>query len=323
MKRFGLLIAALLGLGAVLQAQSIDQYLQLRKKHGISQAVGIPALETLLGTRIMELQVTVKGTVATNRSSTLYVERTDGRPLTIDAKFVPEWLVGNSVKARLLVHASRPKDGSELEASLIAAASEHSVARIDAAHQKALAAERAKQASKESRSKSPNAKDWNLPTSEVIAHYASFIKGRNKRLSDREAWDIARGIVGFSVRYGVDARLIMAMVMVESGFNPSATSHAGAQGLGQLMPGTARGMGITNSYDTMQNLYGTVRVVRGHMERFQKQVGDSFRSLVLALAAYNAGSGAVRRHAGLPPYQETQNYIRKVVSLYNAFVGSR
>ena len=88
------------------------------------------------------------------------------------------------------------------------------------------------------------------------------------------------------------------------------------------MPGTARGLGITDAYDTFQNLWGTVRVIRGHIDRYGRQVGhNTYDALVLALAAYNAGSGNVRRHGGVPPFRETQNYIQRVIGLYRALVG--
>ena len=164
---------------------------------------------------------------------------------------------------------------------------------------------------------------WALPASEVTPYYASFIKGRNPRLSDAEAWRIAQGIVGFSIRYGVDARLIMAMVMVESGFNPSARSGAGAMGLGQLMPGTAQGMGVGNPYDSIDNLNGTVHLVRGHLVKYRRQTGNDFGALVLTLAAYNAGSGAVHKYRGIPPFAETQRYVRTVSALYFKFCGRR
>ncbi|MER3465739.1 MAG: hypothetical protein C4340_00490, partial [Armatimonadota bacterium] len=108
------------------------------------------------------------------------------------------------------------------------------------------------------------------------------------------------------------------------GFNPSATSYKGAMGLGQLMPGTARGLGVRNAYDTYENLYGTVRLVRGHLDKYASvgPNGQKYADLVLALAAYNAGSGAVKRHGGVPPYRETQNYIRKVIDWYKRLCGS-
>jgi soluble lytic murein transglycosylase-like protein len=248
------------------------------------------------------------------------VERTDGQSLIIEAKKIPEWLNGNEVAVRLLVQASRASESSDLNAKLIGVASEYSIAPLEVQKPtpKPTAKKPRAQGVKASRSK-----QWNLPASEVLPIYSAFIQKRNKRLSTAEADRIAQSIIGFSLKYGVDARLIMAMVMVESGFNPNATSRAGAMGLGQLMPGTARGMGVSNAYDSVDNLYGTVRLVRGHLNKYKKQTGDDFQSLVLALAAYNAGGGAVKKHGGVPPYRETQNYVVKVIGLYRQFAGGR
>jgi soluble lytic murein transglycosylase-like protein len=143
----------------------------------------------------------------------------------------------------------------------------------------------------------------------ILDAYQRAIAYFNRRLDERQRVTIAKYIIDFSRRIGVDARLVMAVVAVESNFNPQATSHAGAMGLGQLMPATARGMGVGNAYDAKENLWAAIRIVRGHLERND---GD----LALALACYNAGPGAVRRHGGVPPYRETQNYIRKVTAVY-------
>lgn len=93
-------------------------------------------------------------------------------------------------------------------------------------------------------------------------------------------------------------------------------------GLGQLMPETARSLGVSNAYDVTQNLYGTIRYISGHIDNYRTKSGDDFDSIVLALAAYNAGPGAVRRHGGVPPYRETQNYVRKVMAIYNQLCGN-
>lgn len=110
---------------------------------------------------------------------------------------------------------------------------------------------------------------------------------------------------------GVDAALVAAVARAESGFNPAAGSPAGAQGLMQLMPGTARGLGVTDPFDAAQSANGGAKYLRAQLDRF----GDP----TLALAAYNAGPGAVTKYGGVPPYQETQTYVQRVLGYYEAF----
>lgn len=109
--------------------------------------------------------------------------------------------------------------------------------------------------------------------------------------------------------FGLEADLLTALVWVESRYCPGAVSPKGAVGLGQLMPATARELGV-DPRDPQANLYGAALYLRWKWEEF----GD-WR---LALAAYNAGSGAVRRHGGVPPYPETQGYVRRVLEVYFA-----
>lgn len=106
-------------------------------------------------------------------------------------------------------------------------------------------------------------------------------------------------------KHGVDADLIHAVVRAESGYNPTSRSSAGAMGLMQLMPGTARSLGVRDAFDPAQNIDGGVRYLRQQL--------DKFGEVDLALAAYNAGPGAVQRHHGMPPYRETQAYVRRVL----------
>ena len=109
-----------------------------------------------------------------------------------------------------------------------------------------------------------------------------------------------------AARNGVDPALLKGLIRAESNFDPNAGSPAGAQGLTQLMPATAASLGVSDPYDPVQSLDGGARYLRQMLDRFG---GDPAK----ALAAYNAGPGAVTRFGGVPPYRETQNYVRNIL----------
>jgi len=108
-------------------------------------------------------------------------------------------------------------------------------------------------------------------------------------------------------KYGIDPAVLKGLIKQESGFNPNAGSSAGAQGLTQLMPGTASAMGVTDLHDPAQSIDGGAHYLKMQLDRFG---GDYSK----ALAAYNAGPGAVQRYGGVPPYSETQNYVKNVLA---------
>lgn len=122
-------------------------------------------------------------------------------------------------------------------------------------------------------------------------------------------WELAAKAERIAEEGNLDARLVKALIQVESGFNPRAVSRRGALGLMQLMPSTASRLGVRNPFDPEENLRGGVRELRRLIDRY---AGD----IVLALAAYNAGEGAVARYGGVPPYPETRGYIDRILTIY-------
>jgi soluble lytic murein transglycosylase-like protein len=112
-----------------------------------------------------------------------------------------------------------------------------------------------------------------------------------------------------STTWQVDPSLVKAIIANESGFDANATSKVGAQGLMQLMPATAQAVGVRNPYDPAQNVAGGTRYLKGLLDRFNGDVR-------LAVAAYNAGPGAVEKYGDVPPYAETQAYVQNVLGSY-------
>ncbi|MDD3594050.1 MAG: lytic transglycosylase domain-containing protein [Candidatus Gastranaerophilales bacterium] len=121
--------------------------------------------------------------------------------------------------------------------------------------------------------------------------------------------DIAQMVQKAASSAGIDPKLIMSVIKQESGFNPNAISKAGAQGLMQLMPATAKSLGVTNAFNPQENIEGGVKYLKGLLDRFN---GNK----ILALAAYNAGPNAVTKYNGIPPYAETQNYVKSILKNY-------
>ena len=117
-----------------------------------------------------------------------------------------------------------------------------------------------------------------------------------------------------AAKYGLDSDLLRAVVRVESDYDPLTVSSAGAMGLMQLMPETAKSLGVKNPFDPLDNLDGGARYLKSMIERY----GGNIK---LALAAYNAGPGAVDRHGGVPPYEETTSYLKKINRLLGGLMG--
>lgn len=137
---------------------------------------------------------------------------------------------------------------------------------------------------------------------------SSAVPMKNTSIGDDSYRDI---ISQAANKYNLPDKLISAVIKQESNFNNGVVSHAGAQGLMQLMPGTAKFLGVKDSFDPVQNVMGGAKYLRQMLNQFGGNIE-------LALAAYNAGPGNVKKHDGIPPFKETQQYVKKVLGYFNA-----
>ncbi|MFQ3611895.1 MAG: lytic transglycosylase domain-containing protein [Fimbriimonadales bacterium] len=343
-----LLTVGLALLSLTTYAQELEDYLKVRQQHKVRTLTPIAGLEIAVGKRVLEVEGVTRGSVSVGESQSVLLEIEPMRSLIVNIPSGYGWLTRGQVRVRALVRVERESDLVTPTYTLLSAVhatvfhkweaqERERLARAEASRQQAKAKSAPPRGTTSSRGTTnarsntgrppiPTINDWQTYAQNLHLYYPYYynaIRHFNPRLSHEMADTIAWSILRFSAHYGVDPRLIMAIVLVESGFNPNATSRKGAAGLGQLMPGTARGLGVADPYDPVQNLAGTVRLVRGHLENYLRKTGnpDSWEHLILALAAYNAGSGAVRKHGGVPPYRETQNYVKRVVQLYKQFCG--
>lgn len=142
---------------------------------------------------------------------------------------------------------------------------------------------------------------------EVVLQFERIVVPTEFTAPPKTSEDIESIVHHYATLYNLDAGLVFAVIRQESNFNPLAVSHAGASGLMQLMPGTALEMGVTDIFDPAQNIAGGTQYLAKMLELFN---GD----LTLALAGYNAGPGNVKKYRGVPPFKETQDYIRRVLA---------
>jgi soluble lytic murein transglycosylase-like protein len=156
-------------------------------------------------------------------------------------------------------------------------------------------------------------------SAQAMSAYESAIRYFNPGIDDSDARRIVSAIITDAYQEGVDPRLVVAIIATESSFDKTARSSAGAMGLGQLMPATAADVDVSNADDIDQNVRGTVLTLKGNLEHYAAL--DPQHKFVYAIAAYNAGTGAVDEYHGVPPYDETIRYVWKVVVLWRRLCG--
>jgi soluble lytic murein transglycosylase-like protein len=170
-----------------------------------------------------------------------------------------------------------------------------------------------------SRPASAAALEHKASSEQAVKAYVAAIRYFNPGIDEDEARHIVVAIARESLAKRVDPRLIVAIVATESSFDRTARSSAGAMGLGQLMPATAADDRVTNANDIDQNIRGTVLTLKGNLQHYSRL--DQQHQYVYAIAAYNAGTGAVDEYGGVPPYDETIHYVWKVVALWRRLWG--
>lgn len=323
-------ILALLLLLTLTQSASADglsDYVLLRAKNHARTPASFSELNAARDGATFELAGRVTGT-ASGQAGSMFMMTCPQFAVNVLAEPVPDWFATGEVAARVLVRVEYASHVGSPTLRLITAISEQEIARYEGEQRRIAEQKRAAAAKIASRkagrqADAPDPIEQMVPYKQAFPQYKRYIQTVNPRLTDSDASNITKNLLVFSWKQGVDPRLVVALMLVESRFNPTATSYKGAQGLGQLMPRTAGGMGVTDAYDPKQNIEATVRLVRGHLLKYKDPSKNyvDMQALATAMAAYNAGSGAVRKYGGIPPYKQTQNHVRKVISVYRRLCG--
>ncbi len=312
------------------EASSATSYLAMCRQYGV--ASGKPNLSA---GEAYEVRGALSG-LAENGAGFFLLVKTDDSTLTLTGEgAAPAFNAG--MKIRALVKASSSLSTNEL--TLLGLATEGDVATEQLAQARptpqAAPTGRAASSYPKGFAKTKTLRRRSVPLTsrsltqtripsgsrEVFDAYKKAVRYFNRTGSEDEVNRIVAAVLNYSIKYQVDARLVMAIFAVESNFKPTATSRSGAMGIGQLMPGTAADLGVRNAYDPDQNVEGAVKYIRSQLDQYQGH--DDWTRLQLALASYNAGPGAVRKYNGVPPYQETQAYVKRVSSWFLHFLGQQ
>ena len=346
---FGLCFGLILAAGQA-SADAAGDFLQARRQAAGHLLPSMSVADALrqpgaFAGRLLETTATVSGIVSAGDDRTALLTMGDGAALAL---VVPPGLRGaawldSGAQVRVLLAAAPDDPAQSSGLRLVAVAPEGDIVRADFAAKSLAEKQRTAAATRGRRTLAsrfgPARQDGRRATvyfadtnpghpagalsARALAIYAPYrrlVRRWNRRLSEADVDKITTSILYFSDRNNLDPRLPVAMIIAESDFDLYSTSRTGAMGLSQLMPETARGFGITNAYDPVQNIGAAVHILRGHLDDYGGAPANAgmipFNQIALTMAAYNAGPGAVRKYHGVPPYRETQRYIKRVASLY-------
>lgn len=354
--------AVLIGMALPLLGMAADmkQYIAARKRAGITAPIDSVALSQRTGTHTVEVRAVTRGSMIVDGATKILIEFS-GISLCVTQPESQTWIAASNTAARLILRVSRSSEFAGWSAQVLYAVPETQMAEweLKNAPKPAPTRSAAGQQNAPSRlsaapgaargsngrltsmprvsgssgaSQPPSApsrflkttpEQWGIGEHPTVPAYTEFILGHSKKITPDEARAAATAIVAFSIEYKLDPRLIVALIICESNFNPASTSWAGAMGLGQIMPFTRDEMKVGDAYDIVSNIYCTVRHFRKYYDRYmtKDQNGNEKPNLVLTIAAYNAGPGNVAKHGGVPPFPKTQAFIQKVLDWYQMLSG--
>ncbi len=324
-----LLVAAVLALAPCAAFGSTEAAFQKScAKHQPLDVISGPQLEQAQRTnptRCLQLSGTIQGLLRTGDDTFVILKMVDGSTTEIKAAGEHQELQGGARVRCLVKPSSRGHfelldttwDQTPVDVLLRAAQAALKIPPKNAAEiaRSAAQVQRAQQAAQPARASLPSrGADSLLTIRRAVARF-------NPKLSARELDAISNSIVHYCNKYGLvsldDQLLVVAVIAAESHFNPNARSYKGAAGLGQLMPATAAAHKV-DPYDPVQNLQTAIRIICANLNKYAGRREDQWN---LALAGYNAGNGAVKRHGGVPPYRETHNYLWRIYGYWCELTG--
>ena len=348
---FSILLASLLSSRVL--AVSPEQYFKIRRQSGFDPRLTYAQVEAnpdAYLNRALEIKGILNGTLRRDQSISFMLTMDDNRTVLMEAPPEDTDLIVrvNHQKLRVLAKVREPQGQNVAPLTVLAIVVEAEAAAREAeAIRREEERRRQEAARREAQTRSVRNPANILPSrnlrvrripevaiygplsaeaQRVYPVYRSFIANHNRRLTPLELDQITYSILYFSERHRLDPRLVVALIIAESDFRPNLTSHKGAMGLGQLMPDEAQAYGLNNPYDPYHNVRAAVNLLKQRLLSYREREDQpedalTWRQIELALASYNAGSGAVRRFGGIPPYRETQNYVRKVIRVYKELIG--